>query len=590
MKKYLISLLFLALISPTAGYSVAHAVRDCFVQLSIAESKAPTSDQPEKIAYSILSQKNVCEPIGHFIYGHEYEEDFPIQIAMYDAKNLLLGRYSYVSSRILIIDSKEPIPEAPGGIVELENGTLDVVLPTFANASYITLTDTQGTYRLPMQQSILQGKGVVPRVSVSAPLVNTSWYSGEPLSVAWTLAGQKDERWFKSQKGVALVSLSLWRNGTLVKNLVTQTDALSAKVNFLNGDVPTGRGYSIRVTADGQLDVYGQSGGITILPKRNVPAVVVPVIPPIVCLSGYTCTPVGAPLPPCPPGYTCTTVMRGCPPGYTCTTATQTVQPSTTLVAPDTTRTPSVPDSTTTSPIIIPVASVTFSVTPTTINAGDKARFSWSTANVTKCSSNWNSSTMVDVSATIANTFGSEDIYVPASKTYFLTCFDAAGKVIAKSVYVSVKIIEPTTSVVAPSTTRTLSVPDSTTTSPIIIPVASVTFSVTPTTINAGDKARFSWSTANVTKCSSNWNSATIVDTSATTANVSGTEDISVSASKTFWLTCFDAAGKVIAKSVYVKINTPTSTNLILNSFKDYTRQMANGWIAVAHFFFGWTE
>ncbi len=246
-----------------------------------------------------------------------------------------------------------------------------------------------------------------------------------------------------------------------------------------------------------------------------------------------------------------------------------------------------------------PVTSVTFRVTPSTINTGAVARFSWSTSNVTKCLNNWNSSVMVDVSTTIANTSGTEDIYVPSSRTFRLTCLDASGKLIAKSVYVRVLIPPPPTTIASPIvclsgytctpvgaslpvcpfgyscsivtagcpsgytctiTTQTreatiLVVPGSTRTlsNPVVPPPPTVDLKVGtsdgPMSIAYGNSFTLTWTSTNASVCvkSGGWSGS---------AGTSGSQMLTIFTTTTYTLTCSNTANIQSSDSMMVALQT----------------------------------
>ncbi len=169
--------------------------------------------------------------------------------------------------------------------------------------------------------------------------------------------------------------------------------------------------------------------------------------------------------------------------------------------------------------VLIP-PTLTLSASPASVLKGASSTLTWSSTNATSCTASgaWSGTQSTSGTSTVSPT---------ATSTYTLNCTGAGGSV-SKSATVTV-----------------------TTTS-----AATVNLSASPLSISAGQSSTLNWSSANVSSCvaSKGWTGAQ--------AN-SGTLVVTPSATTTYTLTCTDAAGKAIAKSVTVSI-VPTAGPITL--------------------------
>lgn len=160
-----------------------------------------------------------------------------------------------------------------------------------------------------------------------------------------------------------------------------------------------------------------------------------------------------------------------------------------------------------------PGPTVTFSANPSTINAGQSSRLTWSSTNATGCtaSGGWSGA---------RTTSGSQDVTPANTTTYTLTCIGPGGNASAS-----------TTVTVTPSGGVTL------------------TFTADPSFINAGQSSTLSWASTGITGCvaSDGWTGAKAA---------SGSEQVLPGATTTYTLTC-DGPGGSAFQSVTVVVNTP---------------------------------
>ncbi|MFZ2555872.1 MAG: polysaccharide deacetylase family protein [Minisyncoccia bacterium] len=159
---------------------------------------------------------------------------------------------------------------------------------------------------------------------------------------------------------------------------------------------------------------------------------------------------------------------------------------------------------------------VTLSASPANINQGQSSTLTWSSTNTTGCtaSNGWSGAKAVS---------GNESVAPTATTTYALICTGAGGEV-SKQVVIGVK---------ASSTPPAPQTP-------------TLTFTASPTSINAGQSSTLSWSATNVTSCtaSNGWTG---------TKALSGTQSVSPSATTTYTLACTGSNGN-ITKNVAVNI------------------------------------
>jgi peptidoglycan/xylan/chitin deacetylase (PgdA/CDA1 family) len=160
---------------------------------------------------------------------------------------------------------------------------------------------------------------------------------------------------------------------------------------------------------------------------------------------------------------------------------------------------------------------LTFSASPTTVNAGATSTLTWSSTNAMSCtaSNGWTGGKA---------TSGSQLVNPTATTTYALDCSGAGGTV-HKEASVNVKVATP------PPGAPTL------------------TFTASPTTINKGQSSTLTWSTTNATSCtaSNGWTGSKAA---------SGTQAVSPTATTTYALSC-SGAGGTVSKSAVVNVIIP---------------------------------
>ncbi|MGE0623707.1 MAG: hypothetical protein AB7I04_04555 [Pseudomonadales bacterium] len=178
-------------------------------------------------------------------------------------------------------------------------------------------------------------------------------------------------------------------------------------------------------------------------------------------------------------------------------------------------------DSTPLPPPSQPAPTLSFSVSPSTVQSGQTATLSWSATNTTSCqaSGGWSGSRAASGSATSTP--------LTANTTFALNCTGPGG-----------------------TTTRTRTV--TVTAAPPPTPAPTLTFSATPGTVQSGQSVTLAWSTTNATSCQAGngWSGARAT---------SGSESRGpLTSSSSFSLTCSGAGGSVTqTRSVTVTAAPP---------------------------------
>ena len=194
-----------------------------------------------------------------------------------------------------------------------------------------------------------------------------------------------------------------------------------------------------------------------------------------------------------------------------------------------------------------PAAGITaFSVSPTSMPAGQAASLSWSTSNATSCSGSgdtgtgqWNGPV-----GTASSGFSTGVLTTPGRYQYTLSCSGPGGAGTPAAVVVNVTNAPPTAAVVN-------------------------NFTASPTTLTTGQSTTLAWSSSNAASCTASGGSGGDSWTGPMPTSSSGfsTGPLASAGTFTYALTCTGAGGSAGPGSVIVTVTVPPASAATINSF-----------------------
>jgi len=177
----------------------------------------------------------------------------------------------------------------------------------------------------------------------------------------------------------------------------------------------------------------------------------------------------------------------------------------------------------TVNPSTTPAPTLNFSASPTSITSGQSSTLTWSTTNATSCSASGGWSTS-------KSTSGSQIIYPSSTTIYVLYCYGSGE---------GIPVIGTTATVIVNGIPA--------------VPIPTLNFSASPTSITSGQSSTLTWSTTNATSCSASggWSGTKLT---------SGSQIIYPTSTITYTLSCSGTGGGTTINSANVEVNSSTTS------------------------------